>query len=159
MVLRPGDGEARGARGAGRGWRCGRWRLRSPSWTRWALAWAVSGDRDVTQTPAAMIEEARLAFDGRIEDPDVVGLGRAEAQGRLVRAGFEVAIRPRESGEADAGEVLGQSLPGGERSEEGAGISLDVGEGPSTVPAPDLSGLTLDEARAVLDGAGLTLGD
>jgi serine/threonine-protein kinase len=160
VVLRRGDeGRARGTR---RGKRVALWVLAASVAlvaSLGALAWAVSGYREVTQTPAAMIEEARGAFDGRVVIPNVVGLGRAEAQERLVRAGFEVAIRPRESREADAGEVLGQSLPGGERAEEGAGISLDVGEGPRMVPAPDLSGLTLDEARAVLDEAGLTPGD
>jgi hypothetical protein len=158
--LRLGDeGRARGTR---RGKRVALWVLAASVAlvaSLGALAWAVSGYREVAQTPAAIFEEARGAFDGSVEIPDVVGLGRAEAQGRLVRAGFEVAIRPRESREADAGEVLGQSLPGGERADEGAGISLDVGEGPRTVPAPDLSGLTLDEARAVLDEAGLTPGD
>ncbi len=127
------------------------------------IAWAVSGERlagrDATQAPAALLEEARHALGGKVEVPGVVGLQRAEAQARLVGVGFEVEIRPRQSLEANAGEVLRQSLPGGQRAEEGAKISLDVGDGPRAVPAPDLIGLTLDQARGVLDEAGLSLGD
>ena len=109
--------------------------------------------------PAALLERARLALGGEAEVPDVVGLGRAEAQRRLIRAGFDVEVRARESLEAEAGKVLGQSLPGGENAEGGATVSLDVGDGPHAVPAPDLAGLTLAEARSVLEEAGLKLGE
>lgn len=160
MVLRPGDGSRAGD--TRRGKRVAAWVLAASvafMVSLGAFAWAVSGERDTAQTPVALLEEARGALGGGIPVPAVVGLDRAAAQERLVGAGFEVEISPRESPRKDAGRVLEQSVSGGKEAEEGASISLDVGEGPQTVPAPDLSGLTLDEARGVLDGAGLTLGD
>ena len=117
----------------------------------------------VTEGPARAARDAIRALPGapggqEVGVPGVVGLPAREARERLENAGFEAVLEPRESSERDVGEVLDQSVPEGRRAEEGSRIVLGVGEGPRLVAAPDLSDLTLDEAGAALEKAGLTLG-
>ena len=108
--------------------------------------------------PGGVIEEARQAVVGKNEVSRVLGLGRAEAQQKLIGDGFEVGVRLRESSKDEAGEVLDQSIPGGEEAEKGTKVVLEVGEGPDPVPAPDLTGLPLAQAEDVLAKAGLKVG-
>jgi serine/threonine-protein kinase len=117
------------------------------------------------------IEGIRRALLGPAEVavPDVEGLTRREARGRLSEAGLGTEIRPRESSEEEAGRVLEQSVPGGREVEEGSRILLAVGEGPrspgdpdegeaSGEGVPDLVGLSYSEAEKALEGAGFVLG-
>ncbi len=85
--------------------------------------------------------------------------GRTEREARdlLSEAGFEAEVRPREGPEEDAGRVLEQSPPGGERAREGSEIVLTVGEEPQTARVPDLVGLTYPEAEAALEEAGFLI--
>ncbi len=93
-----------------------------------------------------------------VEVPALEGLGEREARERLGKAGFEVAVRSRESSPQDTDTVLEQSVAGGERAREGSKIVLTIGEGPQVARVPDLVGLTYAEAEARLEEAGLLLG-
>ena len=76
-----------------------------------------------------------------VKVPDVVGLSREVAQERLADSGFESGVRLRQSPAEDIGEVLAQSVPGGERAREGSKILLTVGAGPpEDAQTPNLSG-------------------
>ena len=90
--------------------------------------------------------------------PSVEGLSREQAEQKLNAAGFRVDVRPQESSAADAGKVLDQSPAGGERAKEGSEVVLDVGDGPLPVKVPKVVGMSVPEAKAALDEAGLTLG-
>jgi len=92
-----------------------------------------------------------------VEVPAVEGRTEREARDLLSEAGFEAEVRPRESPEEDAGRVLEQSPPGGERAREGSEIVLTVGEEPQTARVPDLVGLTYPEAEAALQEAGFLI--
>jgi serine/threonine-protein kinase len=108
--------------------------------------------------------EPRQAAEGpragpeHVEVPPVKDLGEQEARERLERAGFRVEVATRESSEEETGQVLEQSVAGGEKVREGTKIALAVGEGPRVARVPDLVGLTYSEAEAELDQAGLPLG-
>ena len=104
-------------------------------------------------------EEAKQALGvGRGEVPEVVGLDEEEARKRLADQGFGISIERRTSAAGDRGKVLQQSVPGGKEVERGSRIVLAVGDGPRTVKAPDLSGLTASEAERHLEEAGLKPG-
>jgi hypothetical protein len=93
-----------------------------------------------------------------VEVPTLKGLGEREARERLDKAGFEVAVRSRESSQQNTDTVLEQSVAGGRLASEGSKIVLTVGEGPRVSRVPDLVGLTYAEAEGRLEEAGLLLG-
>ena len=90
--------------------------------------------------------------------PSVKDLGEQRARERLEKAGFRVEVRTRESPEEDIGQILEQSVAGGDEIREGSKIVLTVGEGPQAAKVPDLVGLTFSEAEGELEQAGLLLG-
>jgi beta-lactam-binding protein with PASTA domain len=92
------------------------------------------------------------------EVPDVVDLGRDEAEQTLEDAGFGVSVQERESSFEKEDIVLDQSPRGGASEEVGSEVTITVGSGPSFVQVPDLSGNNPDQAAAILRGAGLELG-
>ncbi len=130
---------------------------------------AVPGDfADGTR---GVLEGIRRALLGPAEVavPDVEGLPRGEARGRLSAVGLGAKIQSRQSSEEDAGRVLEQSVPGGREVEEGSRILLAVGEVPRSAGnpdeeeakeegVPDLVGLSYSEAEEALEGAGFVLG-
>ncbi|WP_166398038.1 PASTA domain-containing protein [Rubrobacter marinus] len=121
------------------------------------FGWGLSDSEG--RQPEDVIQEARQVVAGENEVSSVVGLDRVEAQRRLIGEGFEVDVRMRESSEEEAGAVLAQSIPGGREAEKGTEVVLDVGDGPTPVPVPELAGLDLAGAEDVLAEAGLEVGE
>lgn len=118
-----------------------------------------------------VLEGASRTLLGReqVAVPDVEGLTRSEARGRLSAVGLGSEVRLREGAGEDAGKVLEQSVPGGREVEEGSRVLLAVGKGPPSggtpdgveAPAegvPDLVGLAYPEAERTLVEAGFSLG-
>jgi tRNA A-37 threonylcarbamoyl transferase component Bud32 len=93
-----------------------------------------------------------------VEVPSVEGLTQERAKQTLDASGFTADVRLRESSAADAGKVLDQSPPAGDKAEEGSKVVLDIGDGPSTVKVPSVVGLSVSEAKAALGEVGLILG-
>ncbi|MDQ3942880.1 MAG: PASTA domain-containing protein, partial [Actinomycetota bacterium] len=132
------------------------------------VAKSVSGERPVDtilgQSPSTGKAEKGSTISvnvigTRVSDvPDVVGSGRAEAEQALKAAGFQVEVQERESSFDDQNRVMGQDPSGGTRAEVGSGVTISVGNGPSSVPVPRLYGRTPAQAKSVLQGAGLMLG-
>jgi eukaryotic-like serine/threonine-protein kinase len=92
-----------------------------------------------------------------VKVPDVVGLNREAAQERLAASGFESGVRFRQSPAEDIDEVLGQSVPGGEKAREGSKILLTVGAGPpDDAQGPDLSGSEPAATQAPGESGGST---
>jgi serine/threonine protein kinase len=115
----------------------------------------ILGDKAGRSPRAA--ERARAGHE-RVEVPPVKDLGEQEARKRLDRAGFKVEVSSRESPEKDAGKVLEQSVPSGDKVKEGSKIVLTVGKGPRMARVPDLVGLSYSEAEGELKQAGYLLG-
>ena len=122
------------------------------------LSEALGGGPVVGSLGKAAEEAAQALGVGEAGVPKVVGLTEDEARRRLEEEGFGVAVERRASGEKDEGMVLEQSVPADEEVRKGSRIALAVGSGPQTVKAPDLVGLTLEEARTKIDEADLKLG-
>ena len=91
--------------------------------------------------------------------PDVGGSERAAAEQRLKDAGFEVEVDEQASPLDAEGKVTSQNPGSGTRAEVGSGVTIVVGAGPSSVGVPELYGNTPAQARTILEGAGLKLGD
>jgi eukaryotic-like serine/threonine-protein kinase len=122
----------------------------------------------VRQSPAPGEEveegsELRVDVSGRqIADlPNVEGETEEDATTTLEEAGFEVEVETAESEPQEEGDVIGQDPAGGEgeTAEVDSTVTITVGSGPDTVPVPELAGITIEQASAILADAGLRLGD
>ncbi|MGH3148015.1 MAG: protein kinase domain-containing protein, partial [Rubrobacter sp.] len=111
------------------------------------LAWGLIGGPNVGEIIGSLgdapdrVREAggeieRAVAPRDVEVPFVEDLGENEARDRLEKAGLGTVVRSRQSYEEDAGQVLEQSVPAGEKVEEGSRILLAVSSG----PGPDDSG-------------------
>jgi eukaryotic-like serine/threonine-protein kinase len=86
--------------------------------------------------------------------PEVVGLSRDSAEGRIDDEGLAVAVQEQESEEPE-GEVIAQSPSGGSRVDEGTTVTITVSSGQPQVDVPDVSGLSARDAASQLRAAGL----
>ncbi len=91
--------------------------------------------------------------------PEVVGKSEPEATDLLVQAGYQVAVT-RVFSETVPKDVVGAQLPApGIVTPPGITVALLVSDGPRPglefATVPDVRGMTLDEATAALDQAGL----
>lgn len=81
--------------------------------------------------------------------PDVTGQPEAEATIELQGAGLEVGTERIES-KIPEGEVIEQDPSGGSEAEKGTMVTITVSLGPGAVPVPEVAGMTVPEARRVL---------
>jgi eukaryotic-like serine/threonine-protein kinase len=88
--------------------------------------------------------------------PDVTGLTRDSAEGRLRDERLEVAVEEQESDEPE-GDVISQSPAGGTRVSRGDTVTIVVSTGRPQVSVPDVVGMTEERASARLGSAGLTV--
>ena len=90
--------------------------------------------------------------------PNVVGLTQDTALQRLQADGFDVKITPETSGTVDSGVVIRTDPPGGQEADAGSTIEVFVSTGSQEIPVPPVVGLDIEEARQVIEAAGLTVG-
>lgn len=91
------------------------------------------------------------------EIPHVVGDKQQTAQTSLEAAGFTVVIRSVFS-ERDPGLVVETEPPSGARVRRGSEVILIVSKGPELTDVPVLTGMSVEQATAALEAAGLVLG-
>ena len=90
--------------------------------------------------------------------PDVTGMSLGKAEQTLADAGFKVGkITRRHEENSKNGAVLSQSPKGMDKAPKGTGIDLVVNEGDKDVP--NIVGKNIDEAKGMLEQAGLKLGE
>jgi beta-lactam-binding protein with PASTA domain len=91
--------------------------------------------------------------------PNVVGAELATAQRRIADLGLSVHLAEGHYSKTVAkGDVVKMSPTPGTDLEQGARVLLVPSLGPPPVPVPDLTGKTVEQARALLVGADLKLG-
>ncbi len=135
---------------------------------------AVSDRRDsrepedtvLEQSPARGSEqeqgsEISVVLSGQrvAEVPDVVGDSRNEAESRLAEDAFGVEVEREESSADEEGNVVSQSPSAGKEADYQSDVTITVGTGPAPVDTPDLSGMSVSEARSALSDADLELGE
>lgn len=90
--------------------------------------------------------------------PNLVGMSAVKAENILLDLGFKVGtVTNRAEKDKNIGSVLEQSPKALEKLAVGSAVDLVVCEGSN--PVPELKGKPLSEAKALLQAAGLTLGD
>ena len=89
-----------------------------------------------------------------LDVPNVTGKKQDEATKAL--AGFTVVIDQQFSDQVDKGVVISQTPDHG-TADRGSTITLTVSKGPDVVVVPDVTGMSENDARAELEGLGLTV--
>ena len=90
--------------------------------------------------------------------PDVTGMSLSKAEQQLADAGFKVGKVTRKHVDGEKiGAVLSQSPKGLDKAPKGTGIDLVINEGDK--PVPNIIGKSIDEAKGMLEQAGLKLGE
>ena len=123
---------------------------------------AVRADRVIAQSPSAesSVEQGRtvqiMVSKGseQVAVPDVVGKSEDDARATLESAGFDVAVRRRESADEKSGAVLAQTPGAGENAPNGSRVTITVAEQPAKVGVPDVAGRSESAARKILERRG-----
>ena len=90
--------------------------------------------------------------------PDVTGMSLSKAEQQLADAGFKVGKVTRKHVDGGKiGAVLSQSPKGLDKAPKGTAIDLVINEGDK--PVPNIIGKSIDEAKGMLEQAGLKLGE
>lgn len=89
--------------------------------------------------------------------PNLVGKTRSEAEDELVRIGLKVKFEEEKSGSVPVGRVIRQNPPAGEKVAPKSTVTLTVSGGVGDIEVPDLTNLSVDEARAALEALGLSI--
>lgn len=90
---------------------------------------------------------------------DVGGYTASDATSALQRNGFRVVESSEYSDTVEAGKVIRTSPAAGSQVEKGTTVTIYVSKGPedTSVPVPDLRGLTVAQAKEKLSAVGLVL--
>ncbi len=88
-----------------------------------------------------------------VEIPSVIGQPYENATSALQGAGFAVARRDVDS-DQPKGTVVNQNPVPGTEVPIGSKVTLQVSKGPKTTPVPDVTGLSEEEATAMLEASG-----
>jgi serine/threonine protein kinase len=90
--------------------------------------------------------------------PPLIGLPVDDATAKLDALHLDWKLKYRETDEEKPGHVVDQSPIAGTTLDEGATVTLTVAKAPTTVSVPDVTLMTVDDARTALEAVGLTLG-
>jgi serine/threonine-protein kinase len=91
--------------------------------------------------------------------PAVTNLSETDARNQIIAAGLRLGESQRQESSVEQKDRVLQTNPVvGTVVDERSLVSLVIGGGPASVNVPRLEGLTLAEAQAALEGAGLKLG-
>ena len=95
----------------------------------------------------------------KIEVPNVVGKADADAQSAITSAKLKVGTVTYEYDDSvEKGKVVSQSVKAGKKVEAGTEVSIVVSKGQKPeekVEVPNLSGLTYEKAKSLLESYGL----
>ncbi|HEY6415818.1 MAG TPA: Stk1 family PASTA domain-containing Ser/Thr kinase [Acidimicrobiales bacterium] len=88
--------------------------------------------------------------------PDVTGLTVDEASQRLIDAGFVPSQRAEENPDVEEGLVIRTDPAAGANAAVDSTVTIFYSSGPNTIPIPDVSGQSENDARNALTGAGFS---
>ncbi|MEU6357532.1 Stk1 family PASTA domain-containing Ser/Thr kinase [Streptomyces sp. NPDC047072] len=95
-----------------------------------------------------------------VDIPDVTGEDLADARSDLQEAGLKVKVATaRVNSEYDAGQVARQDPGADGQAAEGDVITLTLSKGPEMIEVPDVTGDSVDDAKAELEGAGFEVSE
>lgn len=122
----------------------------------------------VSQTPEAgmTVKEERTVTiyvskgGEEIEMPNLRGLKKEDAISKLEKMGLRLGSAYETYSDEDSGTVISQDPRSGSRISKGQSVDITVSKGQKVkkVAVPDVQGVPLDRARAMLEGSGLKVG-
>jgi beta-lactam-binding protein with PASTA domain len=150
--------EPRSESRAERGWRGGRAPM---GWGRvvlWALALGIVGWGGGYLVATRIVFPAPPPPTGLIQVPDLRGLEVGIATQRLADAGLHLgAVDSLRHPTVERGLILGQAPLPGQLALPGTSVEVTRSLGPQLGAVPDVSGVTLDRARVVLETSGFVV--
>jgi serine/threonine-protein kinase len=112
---------------------------------------------NVTVTAGTTVDLSVSAGAQRVLVPDVAGYDEATARLLIQSAGLSVTTETAQT-EAPKGAVVNSRPPAGTALSPGRPVTLVVSAGAPTITVPNVVGLTLEEAKAKIEAAGLKTG-
>jgi eukaryotic-like serine/threonine-protein kinase len=92
------------------------------------------------------------------EVPQLIYMTQQQAKVAVENTGLTLGSITEKMSDQQRGFVVESNPPAGTKLELPASVDIVVSQGPATVPAPDLTGRSLAEARSMLESMGLRLG-
>jgi beta-lactam-binding protein with PASTA domain len=93
--------------------------------------------------------------EGKVVVPSVVGLSQVEAAAKLTKAGLEVITKNEVNPDAELGTVLRQNPEADKKVNAGTTVTITIAAATNTVKVPSLSGMTQENAAALLTSMNL----
>ncbi len=113
------------------------------------MGWFSFGKNATTESKLST--ETSSTEEEQIEMPDVVGYTQQAAEKTLKDAGFtNIKFEEKASTDTKEGYVIGSNVEKGEKVAASTEIMVDVSSGPEAKEVPDVTGMTEDEAKALL---------
>jgi len=109
----------------------------------------------IIATAIALIAVGAAVFFLRVEVPSVAGLSAVEASEAVASVGLNFEIFEEESDNVLDGQVISSTPRAGEAAMWGTRVVLRVASNSDTVPVPNVSAMTSDEAQSILAEARL----
>lgn len=91
--------------------------------------------------------------------PNTIGMTRETAEQTIEQAGFTVSGIEERASQQPVGEVIDSRPRPGTSATVPGSVVLILSSGPSLVSTPDVTGLSVPQARQLLTAAGLAVGD
>ena len=91
----------------------------------------------------------------QVQVPNVVGQDAGTAHSNLLQADLKYHDQQQFSDTVPEGEVISQSPVAGEEVDKNSQVVLTISKGPNVVDAPDVTGLSEEEATSRIEAAGL----
>jgi beta-lactam-binding protein with PASTA domain len=113
-------------------------------------------------TAGAPVTLTVSAGENGIAVPDVTGKTKAEAKTILEQQGFKVNLQEQASNDVDEDTVISQSPTSDDKAPTGSVVTLTISSGPDNsgkVQVPTITGMTEEDAMAVLTESKLKLGN
>jgi len=117
----------------------------------------ASGTEVAAGSTVTMVVSTGPDAPATVPVPDVVGQSAADAQSMLEYAGLAVTTTEQSSEGVEAGLVIATNPSAGTEVALGTTVDMAVSTGPGDVAVPDFIGMTVDEATAAAEDAGLTI--
>ena len=128
----------------------------------------VPAGQVVSQNPTAgsKVKEQRLVTiyvskgGEEIEMPDLTGLSKSDAEAQLKKMGLKLGSVYEKYSNEEAGTVIKQDPKAGTKISRGQTVDITVSKGKQShkVSVPDVTGVSLDAAKAALQSRGLKVG-
>jgi len=118
----------------------------------------IKSDPKATQEveEGTVVELTISAGVEQVPVPDLKDMTREQADKALTDAGLTPNFKSVVNSNVEEGKVISQNPPAGTKVDPGTEITVEISGGTNTIKVPPTEGLSFDDARNTLQGAGFT---